>query len=145
VVPLSSQLNPKAQQQSQSQFGFNNSHVDILEDETMINHLLVNMAQVKSIFPESHMKLLKNGGFDVKLSEDYSPVTRHLISYAGKYLVLLVNDLIEPINQEQARYVQAIKGEIVATRDVELEFIRFMAAYPELISDSLKVQLNTVL
>jgi len=145
VVPLSSQLYPKAQQQSQSQFGFNNSHVDILKDEVMINHLLGNMAQVKSIFPESHMALLKNGGFDVKLNDDYGPVTRHLISYAGKYLVLLANDIIQPINLEQTRYVKAIKGETPATRDVEREFIRFMAAYPQLVKDALKIQVNKVL
>ncbi|SFC56770.1 alpha/beta hydrolase [Pseudoalteromonas denitrificans] len=145
VVPLSSQLYPEAQRQSHEQFGFNSSHVDILEDEKMITHLLNKMAQVKNIFPESHIKLLKNGGFDIKLSDDYSPVTRHLISYAGKYLVLLVNEIILPINQEQNRYIQAVKGEIAATRDVEREFMQFMKEYPKLVEGVLKAHANKAL
>ncbi len=142
VVPLFSQLHPEAQRQSNEQFGFNSSHADILENEEMILHLLKNMASVKNIFPESHMKLLVNGGFDVKLNDDYSPVSQHLVSYAGKYLVLLVKGLIQPINPQQARFIQAIQGKIVATRDVEREFIRFMREYPEIVNSVLEDQPN---
>jgi len=144
VVPLSSQLHPEAQRQSHNQFGFNNSHVDILEDETMIHHLLKSMAEVKNIFPDAHMELLVNGGFDVELTDDYSPATQHLISYAGKYLILLINGVVQPINAQQERYVQAVKGEITATRDVEKEFIRFMQEYPEMVKDVIDANLSTL-
>jgi len=137
VVPLSSQLHAMAQKQSNNQFGFNNSHVDILKDQAMIKHLLNNMAEIKSIFPDSHMNFLVDGGFNVKLPESYSPVTKHLIGYAGKYLVLLVHGVIQPINEQQERYIQAVKGEIPATRDVEKEFILFMKQYPELVNSIL--------
>ena len=143
VVPLSSQLHPQAQRQSGNQFGFNNSHVDILEDEIMINHLLKSMAEVNNIFPDSHMKLLVNGGFDITLPDGYSPVTRHLISYAGKYLVLLMNGVIQPINSQQESFIRAIKGEISATRDVEKEFIQFIKEHPEMVNSALESHLTT--
>lgn len=142
VVPLSSQLHAEAQRQSHSQFGFNNSHVDILEDESMINHLLKSVSEVNSIYPDSHMKLLVDGGFNVELSDDYSPVTQHLIGYAGKYLVLLVKGVIQPFHSQQQRYVQAIRGEIPATRGVEKEFILFMKQYPEMVNSVLEDKLN---
>jgi len=145
VVPLSSQLRPEAQKQSRNQFGFNSSHVGILEDEIMISHLLNNMAEVKNIFPDSHMKLLVHGGFDIKLSDDYNPVSRHLISYAGKYLVLLVKGIIQPINLQQERFVKAVQGAIIATSDVEKEFIQFMREYPELVSGVIKARTNKIL
>jgi len=142
VVPLSSQLHPAAQQQSSEQFGFNSTHTDILENEEMITHLLKNMANVESIFPESHMKILINGGFDVKLSDDYDPLSQHLISYAGKYLVLLVNDIIIPFNQQQKRYVEAVQGKVATTRKVEEDFIKFMKQYPDLVDGTLKEYSN---
>jgi len=145
VIPLSSQLHPQVQKQSSSQFGFNNSHVDILENEDMIDYLLKNMADVNSIFPESHMKLLIDGGFDIRLTDEYSPLTQHLISYAGKYIVLLVHKLIKPINSQQERYVLAVQGKRTATKDVEKEFIQFMKEYPELVTSVLAEQTKKTL
>ncbi len=139
-MPLSSQLHLEAQSQSREQFGFNSSHTGILENEKMIAHLLKKMADVKSLFPESHMKLLVDGGFNVKLTDDYSPASKHLISYAGKYIVLLVKGIIKPFNQQQAHYIQAVQGKIAATKDVEKEFKQFMREYPQLVNAVLKAQ-----
>jgi pimeloyl-ACP methyl ester carboxylesterase len=140
VVPLFSQLHPEAQRQSSEQFGFNSSHTDILNNEKMIVHLLEKMADVKNIFPESHMKILINGGFNVELTDDYSPASKHLISYAGKYLILLVKGIIKPINSQQEGYIQAVQGKVSATKVVEREFIRFMKEYPELVNGVLNSQ-----
>lgn len=98
------------------------------------------MAEVENIFPDSHMKLLVDGGFNVKLSDDYSPISQHLISYAGKYIILLVKGVIQPVNPQQKRFIQAIQGGITANKDVEKEFILFMREYPELVSEVLKEQ-----
>lgn len=140
VVPLLSQLNPQAQQQSDKQFGFNSSHVDILENKHMIKQMLEQMAKVKNIFPESHMKLLVDGGFNVKLSDDYSPASQHLINYAGKYIIMLVKDIIKPINLQQASYIRAIQGKTSATKTIEKDFIKFMKAYPHLVKSVLAEQ-----
>ncbi|MBJ7537646.1 alpha/beta hydrolase [Marinomonas sp. C1424] len=145
VVPLSSQLRPEAQRQSHNQFGFNSSHIGILENKEMILQLLESMAGVKNIFPESHMTLLVNGGFDVELTDDYSPFSQHLIRYAGKYIVLLAKGVIMPINPQQGRYIQALQGKRVATKNVEIEFIKFMREYPELVDRVLEEQSNKVL
>lgn len=89
VVPLSSQLYATAQHQSTEQFGFNSSHVDILENKAMIGRLLAKMEQVDNVFPESHLRILADGGVNVELTDNYSPEVKHIIGYAGKYLAFL--------------------------------------------------------
>ncbi len=145
VVPLSSQLHPEAQKQSHEQFGFNENHVDILKNNEMIGLLLKKMSSVKSLFPESHMKILVNGGFDVELNDRYSPATQHLIQYAGKYLVFLANGVIEPFHPQQVHFTQALQGEVPANTDIEKEFIMFMREYPELVNAALKNKPNKAL
>ncbi|MCK6265852.1 DUF413 domain-containing protein [Vibrio sp. ZSDE26] len=103
----------------------------------MISHLLETMATVESAFPDSHMKILKEGGFDVVLSSEYSAETKHLISYAGKYLVLLVKGQIEPINQEHQHFANVVQGKAPATNSLENEFILFMQQYPKLVASAL--------
>ena len=137
VVPLSSQLRAEAQAQSQNQFGFNNGHVDILESNEMINQLTTKMRSVNSVFPESHMKLLAHSGLDIELSDNYSPVTKNLIRYAGKYVVLLINDAIEPFHPDQRRFIDAVQGKTRATSRLEKDFILFSKEYSDLISDIL--------
>jgi hypothetical protein len=83
------------------------------------------------------MKILVNGGFDVKLTDDYSPISKHLISYAGKYIIMLAKGMITPINPQQTKFIQAIQGKIPATKDVERGFMHFMTEYPELVKSVL--------
>jgi len=142
VVPLFSQLHPEAQRQSRDQFGYNSSHVDIVEDVTMIDHLLESMAAVENIFPDSHMKILVDGGFDVELGDDYSPLSQYLVAYAGRYIVLLVNGIIEPINPQQEHFIHVVQGKISATSDVERDFIQFMGEYSALVERAIKGQTN---
>ncbi|NRB38214.1 MAG: alpha/beta hydrolase [Pseudomonadales bacterium] len=133
VVPLSSQLHPQAQKQASQTFGFNSGHVDILSDEHMIDRLLDVMGNVDSLFSEESMAALVDGGIDVQLSDKYRPTTQHLIHYAGKYLVLLAHEKIEPIAQ-QKHFILAAQGKVAAKTDFEREFIMFMKAYPERIN-----------
>lgn len=133
VVPLFSQLHPEAQKQSSEQFGFNSTHTGILKNEKMISHLLEKMDEVEDIFPASHMEILADGGLDIKLTDDYSPETQHLIHYAGKYLMLLVAGDIEPIHADQEHFIQAVRGERSDATTVETEFIQFMEEYSDLI------------
>ena len=78
------------------------------------------------------------GGFDVQLSDDYRATTEHLIRYAGKYMVLLVHDRIEPLRPQQEHFILAVQGKVPATTDLEREFIRFMQEYPELVDGVLE-------
>ena len=137
VVSLSSQLNPEAQKQARQTFGFDSGHVDILTNEQMITLLLDLMGNVNSAFSDESMAALVNGGFDVKLGDDYSPTTKHLIRYAGRYLVKLVHGRIEPMRPQQEHFILAAQGKVPATTDFEREFILFMKAYPGLVEDAL--------
>jgi len=137
VVMLSSQLHPEAQKQASETFGFDRGHVDILTDEKMISRLLGQMGAVDSIFSDESMAALVNGGFDVLLSDNYSPTTKHLIRYAGKYLVQLIHGRIESILPQQEHFVQAARGKVPATTNFENEFIMFMREYPNLVDGAL--------
>lgn len=126
VVPLSSQLDTQAQKQSSERFGFNSGHVDVLQNQDMIAHLLEKISNVKGVFPESHIQILLKGGFDAALDDRYSPITEYIIRYAGKYLALLVNKRIEPVSSQHERFMRAIRGEISPSTDLEQEFRIFM-------------------
>lgn len=135
VVPLSSQLHHQAQQQSSKQHGFDSGHLDILENEEMNRLLLNSINQVKNFFPDSHMKILKDGGLNLNLSNKYDPKTKHLISYSGRYILKLINGTIEPFYPEQAKFVRVVQGKEQATLSIEKEFIRLVAEYPELFNE----------
>ena len=137
VVPLSSQLQTAAQQQAHHAFGFNDNHVDILENELMITQLLKAMSKVQNIFPEASLNILADGGFDIAFSDSYSPNFKHLMQYAGKYLILLAHERVK--HPQEGRFIQAIQGKIPATTQVEKDFLRFMQEYPEI---SHKVLIN---
>ncbi len=136
VVPLFSQLNPDAQRQSDGQFGFNSDHVGILKNQEMIDLLLDKMDQVETIYSKEQMALLLEGGFDIELPDDYSPIVQYLIHSVGKYLVALAQEKVEPISSGQKHFVQAVKGEAFSPRPLEKEFIRFMQEYPEVIKNA---------
>lgn len=133
VVPLFSQLHPEVQKQSSEQFGFNSTHTGILENEKMIAHLLEKMGEVKDIFPDAHLKILADGGFNVELTDDYSPEAQHLIRYAGKYIMLLISGKIEPIHPDQEHFIQVVRGERSDATAVEKEFIQFMEEYSDVV------------
>ena len=67
-----------------------------------------------------------------------SPTTEHLIRYAGKYLVLLVNDRIELVLPGQEYFILAAQGRVLATTDLEREFIIFMKEHPDLVDGVLE-------
>ncbi len=134
VVPLHSQLYPLAQQQSSAQFGFNSGHTNILENQEMIKYLLNKISNVKNIYPAPQLKRLTAGGFNVTLSDKYSPTTQYLIKSVGEYLVCLAKGIIEPINPDQARFVQAVQGKTISTNALENEFILFMNEYPDIVA-----------
>ncbi|WP_444996984.1 DUF413 domain-containing protein [Aliikangiella sp. IMCC44359] len=133
VVDLLSQLNIKAQQQSNKQFGFNSTHTGILKDQEVIQYIHKQISQVKSIFPESHLKLLFQGGYNIPLNNEYPPIVRYFIQSVGKYLAGLSLGKIPPTHPKQEQFIQVTKGKIEATTDLEKAWIKFMKEYPELI------------
>lgn len=135
VVSLSSQLHPQAQRQSDEQFGFNSTHAEILDDEEVVAHILARMETVKNIFPQSHLNLLEQGGYDVTLSEGYSPTMQYVIHAAGKYLMGLTNGTVTPFQPEQEHFVEVANGEQTPHNELEKAWLKFIGEHPEFKDD----------
>ncbi len=132
VVPLSSQLYPQAQQQSDTQFGFNSSHSGILGDDALIDYVIQQIETVPNILPEDHLQIFFKGGYDVELSDDYNPMMVYAIHAFGKYIMALVTGEIDPVFPDQVQFIDAVNGKIPPDNVGEEEWIRFMQEYPEL-------------
>lgn len=132
VVPLSSQLHQIAQQQSTRQLGFKSGHVDILNNQDMIDSLLKSMSEVIGVFPDEHIEMLTNAGLDLPLDDTYDPKTKHLLSYAGQYIVKLLSGEIQTIHHHQVEFLEAITGKTTATSSIEKDFVRLIQEHPEI-------------
>lgn len=134
VVTLASQLHPEAQRQASGQFGFDNTHTDVLESNAVAAHIRGQMETVENLFPPAHLELFYQGGYDVELSDDYSPVTQYMIRSMGIYVTALSNGVIDPIDPIQERFVEVVNGDKAPRGDIENGWLRFLSEYPELSS-----------
>lgn len=133
VVPLSSQLRLEAQQQATGQLGFESSHTGILENEKMIAHILERMEHVKNFYPETHLEVLRNGGYDVKLSDDYSPLGQYVIHSLGRYWMAISNGTLKPFYPAQEDFLRVIRGEDPPpNHGVIKDWLRFLKEHPDL-------------
>jgi pimeloyl-ACP methyl ester carboxylesterase len=132
VVPLSSQLDPRGQSQSSGQFGFDNTHTDILESDEVISYIRTLMDTVRNKFPESHLRVLRQGGYDMNLGPDYTPVAAYYIRSNGKYLMALTDGTLTPFHPEQSRFVEVARGLRPPQSEVEKNWLRFIDEHPEL-------------
>ncbi len=131
VVPLSSQLIPVAQRQASVQFGFNSSHAGVLKDKDTIRHVVTAISQVKSPFPESHIKVLMRGGYDVDFNDSYSEKDKHYIRTMGKYLYAVAGGKLEYSGSPSLeRFVEVAQGKASARTDVETAWSKFIEDYP---------------
>jgi len=136
VVPLSSQLRLEAQRQATRQLGFESSHTEILENEEMISHIFARMDRVKNIYPESHLEVLRLGGYEVKLSDDYSPVGQYVIHTFGRYWMAVSNGTLKPFYPLQEEFLRVIKGEDPPPKyGVVKDWLRFLKEYPDIDRD----------
>jgi pimeloyl-ACP methyl ester carboxylesterase len=135
VVALTSQLHPQAQRQASGQFGFDNTHTDILNSEEVAAHILERMEMVKNSFPPAQLEVLHEGGYDVTLGAEYSPKAQHSIRYYGKYLMALSNGTLATFHPEEVRFINVVNGKKQPRDDAEKGWLRFLSEYPELNSD----------
>jgi triacylglycerol esterase/lipase EstA (alpha/beta hydrolase family) len=135
VVPLSSQLRIEAQQQATGQLGFESSHTGILKNTAMIDYLFTRMDRVKNYFPESHLEVFRQGGYDVELTDNYGPVSQYLIHSMGKYWMAVTNGTLKPFFPEQERFLRVIKGQEPPKYKLVKDWLRFLKEYPELNHD----------
>ena len=89
------------------------------------------MATVKSVFPEGHLRLLQQGGYEASLGDAYSATAKHEIRSYGKYLMALSEGRLLPVHPEEVRFVAVVKGEQAPKDDAEKGWLRFLHEYPE--------------
>ena len=136
VVPLSSQLRLEAQQQATGQLGFESSHTGILKNEEMIDHIFERMGRVKNFYPESHLAVLRRGGYEVKLTDDYSPLGQYVIHSLGRYWMALSSGALKPIIPVQEEFVRVIEGKDPPPQyGAVKDWLRFLKEYPEIDRD----------
>lgn len=132
AVPLSSQLYKPAQAQATRQYGYNQGHTSILSDKTMMNQLFELIYRIKFPLPETHMKVLTAGGFNVELSSNYSRYEQYVIEHQGKYMRALSTGLIQPQNDFESHFVAVSNGQVAATNPYESAWLKFSADYPKI-------------
>ena len=132
VVPLSSQLYPEAQRQSFSQFGFKATHTSIMENQEVLDYVSENINKIPSIFPKSHLQKFDEGGYDIELSDAYSPIIKYTIRYMGKYVMAISRGELEPEFDDQKEFIRMIRGEKPPATDFVKEWIQFLQEYPDL-------------
>jgi uncharacterized protein YifE (UPF0438 family)/uncharacterized alpha/beta hydrolase family protein len=131
VVALASQLHPQAQRQANGQFGFDNTHTDILGSEDVAAHIRVLMENVENAFPPAQLELLLQGGYEVSLGDDYTALAQYSIHNYGRYLVALGNGTLTPFHPEEERFIRVVKGEQAPRDDAEKGWLKFLSEYPE--------------
>jgi len=131
VVALTSQLHPQAQTQASGQFGFDNTHTDILDSEEVAAHIRALMERVENPVPLPQLQVLNQGGYDVILGETYSPRAQYVIHNVGKYLMALTVGTFEPFYLDEELFMAAVKGEKSPRNDIEKGWLRFLSEYPE--------------
>ena len=131
VVALTSQLDPQAQRQASGQFGFDNTHTDILGSKEVATHINSQMNMVENAFPAAQLKLLNQGGYDVQLGEAYPPVAQYSIHNYGKYLMALTNGSITTFHPEEERFIAVVNGKKSPRNDAEKGWLKFLSEYPE--------------
>ena len=135
VVSLTSQLHPQAQRQAGGQFGFDNTHTDILGSEDVAAHIQTRMDMVKNTFPPAQLHLLRQGGYSVALGDEYSLTAQYSIHHYGKYLMALTKGTITLFHPEEERFIAVINGEKAPRDDAEKGWLRFIREHPEFKGD----------
>lgn len=135
VVALTSQLHPQAQRQASGQFGFDNTHTDILESDEVAAHIRAKMDVVENAFPPAQLQLVRQGGYEVTLGNDYSALAQYSIRNYGKYLMALSNGELTPFHPEEERFIAVVNGEKTPRDDAEKGWLRFLSEHPEFRDD----------
>ena len=130
VVPLSSQLYETAQRQTIKQIGFNTSHTGILQQPDAITYLIDEINQIKTRYPEEHMYLFLQGGFEVPLNKHYDKIQVYFIRTYGRFIRALAQNKIKPANEDQRHFLDVIQGKREPDYDAEKAWLMFVADYP---------------
>jgi hypothetical protein len=88
-----------------------------------------------NFFPESHLRVLRLGGYDVKLTDDYSPLSQYVVRSMGRYWMAVSNGTLKPFFPEQERFLRVIKEEETPKYELVKDWLRFLKEYPDIDRD----------
>jgi len=131
VVALASQLRPQAQREASGQFGFDNTHADILESEEVAMYIRSCMEMVRNALPPPQLDLARQGGYEVALGDEYSPLARYWIRNYGKYLMAMTNGTYAPYHPEEERFIAVVNGARAPRDDADKGWLRFLSEHPQ--------------
>jgi len=101
----------------------------------MIHYLFEHMKEVENFYPESHLAILRSGGYQVELSDNYSPIGQYVIHSMGKYWMAITDGTLEPFIPEQKWFLRVISGEEAPKYEAVKDWLRFLDEYPSFVND----------
>lgn len=110
VVPVFSQRSPEACREAVEQIPFDDSHTGILRDPALVERVLALCAEVKSPFPEDHLRELARGGYEVPADAGFSPMEAYFVRQIGHYMDALVSGRLRPFHPAQEEFIAACRG-----------------------------------
>lgn len=131
VVPLASQLSPRAQKEARAQYGFDDTHAGILRNPAAIETIVRIAAEVRSPLPEDQMRELHRGGYDVELGATYTPLEAFLIRNLGHYLAAMAAGTLTPVHPSQEHFVRVIRGQAKPEHEAETAWLKFTRDCPD--------------
>ena len=131
VVPLASQLSAAAQKEATAQHGYDTTHTGILSDPAAIADIIRLAGEVRSPFPEAHVRELLRGGYPLGDAAGYSALEAHFIRNLGRYMDAIAAGRLAPFHPSQAHFIRAVRGEIAADNPAETAWIKFTRGHPD--------------
>lgn len=110
VVPVSSQRTARAQSEATEYKGFNDTHTGVLHNPDTIQHIVQAVEEVKSIFPDDHLRVLYTGGHPVPAGGHYTPIEAYCLRTLGRYMDALVAGELKPFHPAQENFIAACRG-----------------------------------
>jgi hypothetical protein len=110
VVPLSSQLDDRAQHQSVKQRGLGASHTTILTDPKAIEAVIKTLSKVKLGGPECHIFYYLQGGYEVQVGSIYNETEQYYLRHYGRFLQALSEGHVRPDNAWQEELLLMLRG-----------------------------------
>lgn len=131
VVPISSQLIPPAQNEASKQYGFNDTHSGILQNQEAINRLLRIVAEVKPPYSQQLLEECAKGGYTVELGDNYSPLEKYFIRHYAYFFAALASGKAAPEDPVQVHFVKACRGKVPSSTPAETAWIKFIAEHKD--------------
>lgn len=134
IVPLSSQLHARAQEQCSRQLGLDVTHTSILIDPAANAAIVEALSTVRTGIPEKNMDYLLKGGFEVDVGSVYSKRDQYILRYYGRYIEAMAKGEIEPFYSAEEELLPMLRGQAEPTSEIAKTWLKFVENNPDFAS-----------